>query len=686
MTAHRHSLLALLVVVPPLIANAQESAGQQVEQLELKGITVTATPLGRDVSETAQSVSVLQGETLEREQRNSIGETLSRQPGVHNASFGQNVGRPVIRGFQGSRVGVLNNNMTSSDASSLSQDHAVPTEPLLLDQVEVLRGPATLIYGSGSIGGVVNMVSNAIPRELPDDEVGGQVTVQADTAADERAGAVRINFGGGSFAGNVSGFFRTTDDYEIPGRAELFPDGDEEEESTGVLENSFLDNDGGSIGGSWIGERWRAGASFSFYNSDYGIPGAHGHGEEEEHGDEEEDEHGEEEEEESVTIRLENRRVDAELVGEEPFTGIQKLQLNFADTDYKHTEFEGSEVGTVFEIDTTDVRLELQHSPLGFLSGAFGGQYTDRDFSALGEEAFVPPSTTETGALFWVGSAEFERWRLDLGARYEDIETEASGVSRKRSFQPFSYSAAAVLNVTEHSKLVLTFANAERAPNDAELFSNGPHIATQTFEIGDRSLDTETNRHFEVAYRGNYGRVSTTIAVYYDDFKDFIYLAGTGREEDGLPVRRWSQQDAEFIGGELEIRLDLGDSPYGNWQLFSFYDRVDAELDDGSNVPLIPPQRFGIGVDWKHHRWDGNVTWIRASDHTDTADFETATPGYNLLNAELSYAIASSNTDVTLFLKGQNLLDDDVRYSTSSLKDQAPQIGRNFVFGARVRF
>ena len=679
----RNLFLIIFGFLPSISVVAQEA-----EEVLIPEILITGAPLNRSVSETAQSVTVLSGADLRREQQNNIGETLSKQPGVTNASFGQNVGRPVIRGLQGARVGVLNNNMTSWDASSVSQDHAVPTEPFFLDQVEVLRGPATLIYGSGSIGGVVNMVSNAIPSEVPEDGFNGKATVQGDTAADEGFGAASLDFGQGSFAGNISGFYRRADDYEIPGSAELFPDEDEEE-STGELENSFIDNDGGSIGGSWIGDRWRAGLSFNDYNSNYGIPGGHGHEEgEEEHGhEEEEEEHGHEEgeeEEEIVTIDLENQRYDGLLVGDNPFNGFQKLKLNLSYTDYEHTEFEGEETGTVFEIDTTDSRLELEHNQIGKWVGAFGAQYTDRDFSAVGEEAFVPPSTTETGALFWVESAQFDRWRLDLGARYEKVDIESEGMDR--DFNPFSFSTSAVIDVTESSNLILTFANAERAPNDAELFSDGPHVATQTFEIGDSDLDIETNRHYEIAYRMNQGPVSGKIAVYYDDFEDYIFLAGTGREEDGLPVRTWSQQDAEFAGGELELRWDLGDKPSGNWQIFGFYDRVDADLDDGSNVPLIPPQRFGLGIDWIRNQWKGNVTWIHADDHTDTANFETTTPEYDQVDAELTYKWSRPDFDLNFFFKGQNLLDEDIRYSTSFLKDQAPQIGRNFILGVRVDF
>ncbi|MDX1459864.1 MAG: TonB-dependent receptor [Xanthomonadales bacterium] len=684
----------------------------------LEEILVQASPLLLESEEMAQSTTVLRGEALERAASNNIGDTLSILPGVANASFGQNVGRPVIRGQQGFRVGVLNDNMTSSDAAALSQDHGVPSEPFMADQVEVLRGPATLIYGSATIGGVVNIVNGAIPESVPDGGLEGRAILQGDSAADQEFGAARLDFGSGSFAGHVSAFYRRSDDYEIPGRAELFEEDDhdedehghEEDEVFGILENSFLDNEGGSFGGSWIGETWRAGLSYTAYDSKYGIPGGHGHGEEEEeHEDEhEQGEHGHEgEEDEIVTIDMENRRLDALLVGDQPFDGIERLKLNLTHTDYTHTEFEGDEVGTFFAGDTMDSRLELRHEPWAEWTGAFGVQYTDREFLAEGEEAFVPPSDTSTTALFWVETGEFGDWRVDLGVRFESIdissfELEGHGHDEEeqhedeheeealepidRDFDLFSFSSAATYHLDERSHLTFTFANAERAPSDVELFANGPHIATQTFEVGNPDLRVETNRHFAASYRVHQGALTGSLTVYLDDYDDFIYQADTGEEEDGFPERIWSQQDAKFVGTEVELRYDLGDNRAGHWQLFGFYDRVRAELDDGSNVPRIPPRRIGLGLNWDHHAWAGNLLWVNASDQNRTSEFENPTPGYDLVNAEISYLLPITDQGIEIFVKGKNLLDEDIRNSTSFLKDQAPQIGRNFVFGARARF
>lgn len=680
--------------------------GESHRHAELEEIVVTATPLARNLVEMSQSATVLSGAALEREVANNIGDTLSRVPGLSNASFGQNVGRPVIRGFEGARVGVLNNNMASSDASAVSQDHAVSVEPFLADQIEVLKGPSTLLYGSGAIGGVVNIVTHTIPQEIPAQGVEGRAMIQGDSAADQRFAAARVDFGFSSLAFHANAFYRRTDDYEIPGEAELYPhndeeDGQEEESPAGQLENSFLDNDGGSLGAGWIGDRWRLGLSYTRYDSNYGIPGAHGHEEEEEHGDEHngEEEHGEEhdEEEDLVTIGLESERLDAELLGSRPIKGFEQLKLRLASTSYQHTEFEGSEVGTVFDNDTTDVRLELRHDPWGVWQGAFGAQYTDRDFGAIGEEAFVPPSNTSTAAVFWVENAEFGNWQFDLGLRHEniDIEARSTGLAdgqvpvlpQKRSFSPVSASAGAVWHLNDDSHLSFNLSHAERAPTDQELFAFGPHIATQTFEVGDSSLDTERNLHFETSYRLHRGALTGSVTLFYDAFSDYIYQRDTGQIEDELPLRQWSQQDTDFYGGEIEVRYDFGRLQSGHWQAFFFADRVRAEFADGENVPRMPPSRIGLGLDWDRARWAGNLTWIHASSQTKIAEFETSTPAYDLLNAELSYLLPiAGRFEWEVYAKGHNLLDEDIRNSTSFLKEQAPQIGRNYVVGLRTRF
>ncbi len=668
----------------------------------LEEILVTANPLGHDSNDLSQSATVLEGEALRQQLASSLGETLARMPGLSNASFGENIGRPVIRGLQGARVGVLNNSLTVSDASSVSQDHAVSVEPFLADQIEVLRGPATLLFGSGAIGGVVNMVSPSIPQDIPDDGYSGRATAQANTAANEEFVAGRLDLGQDTFALHLDGFHRSTDDYEIPGKANLYPEvetADEEhdghtEGNDGKLTNSFLNNQGGTVGASWIGEQWRFGTAYNEYKSDYGIPGgAH----EDAH---KEDEHSDEHaagEEAPVTIRLRSERIEAELVGQDPVPGIELFKVRFANTRYKHTEFEGAEVGTVFESDSGNVRMELKHNPWGVLHGVFGLQYTDLDFSAVGQEAFVPASNTKTTGLFWIERADFNVLQFDLGLRYENVKTKvpntlivdagASGPAADADFQPISTSAGVIWTISDTTDLTASVSYAERAPGVNELFSNGPHIATQVFEVGDASLSVESSVHVEGGARIEVGRLAGSATVYMDQFSDYIYQSNSGLEEEGLPVLFWSQQNADFVGAEVELRYDFEAGGFGHWQVFSFADVVDGELSDNTDVPLQPPKRVALGLDWDIENWTANALWIHAYDQNNVAELGTKTPEYDLLNAGLAFAGSGYDQfEWQIYLKGQNLLDESIRNSTSYLKDQAPQIGLNIIFGVRVFF
>ena len=711
---------------------AQDTAGALASHNHesLEEVLVTANPLNRAADDLSQSATVLQGEALRQQLASSLGETLARMPGLSNASFGENVGRPVIRGLQGSRVGVLNNSLSVSDASSISQDHAVSVEPFLADQIEVLRGPATLLFGSGAIGGVVNMVTASIPQAIPENGYSGRAIAQGNTAANEEFAAGRLDLGQGAFALHLDGFHRRTDDYEIPGRASLYPEDEDEHEEeghdegehegeeehgdesddNGKLENSFLDNQGGTIGLSWIGEEWRFGVAYNEYKSDYGIPGAghaHGHeeGHDEDHDEDHDDEHGEEqgegeheeEEEGPVTIRLRTERTEAELAGSNPFSGFQQFKVRFVDTNYKHTEFEGAEVGTVFESDSTNTRAELKHNVFGAWEGAFGLQYTDLDFSAVGAEAFIPNTNTKTSAFFWIERGDFGHWQVDLGLRYEDVkikvpntlveEEGATGPSSDSDFQPFSVSAGTVWNVSDTVDLTGTVSFAERAPGVEELYANGPHIATQVFEVGDVSLGKESNMHVEGGARVAFGRFTGSATVFYDQFDNYIYQRASDLEADGLPVRFWLQQDAEFIGGEVEVRYDFEENRSGHWQVFSFGDIVDGELNDNNDVPRQPPKRLALGLDWDLQNWSANVLWIHAYDQDNVAPYETPTPGYDLLNAEVVFTGPGDNQfDWQVYVKGQNLLNEDIRNSTSYLKDEAPQIGLNVTFGVRAFF
>ena len=383
---------------------------------------------------------------------------------------------------------------------------------------------------------------------------------------------------------------------------------------------------------------------------------------------------------------MDSIRYDAEFGWRSPFAGFDQLKALVNRTDYEHTEFEGSEVGTVFENDTTVGRLELTHLPIADRwRGTVGAQYLDRDFSAIGDEAFVPPSQTDSWALFLLEEARFGDWRVEFGGRYEDQEITAAD-GRRASHSPVSLSAGTVWDFADTVNLALHLSSSERAPKSEELFADGPHIATQTFEIGDPDLVEETANTAELSLRKHAGAFTATLSVYKNDFDDFIYLADTGMEEDELPVRQWSQQDAEFEGWEVEVGYDLGEGAFGHWQLSAFADGVDATLADGSDVPRIPPHRVGFGVDWDSGNWAVGLDWIHASSQNEVAEFETPTDGYDDVGLDIVYLLETPRANWELYLRARNLLDEDIRNHASFLKDQAPQPGRNLIFGVRTRF
>ncbi|MBK6510926.1 MAG: TonB-dependent receptor plug domain-containing protein [Haliea sp.] len=411
------ALSALCIVLYPSIGHTQPATPEATPAAHvhhgLEEVLVTANPLARGTDDLSQSATVLQGEALRQQLANSLGETLARTPGMSNASFGENVGRPVIRGLQGSRVGVLSNSMAVSDASAVSQDHAVSVEPFLADQIEVLRGPSTLLFGSGAIGGVVNTVSPSIPQAIPENGYSGRAITQANTAANEEFAADALTSAAARSHSMPTASIAVRMITTSPATPICIPTMSPNTkrstmrstmrstkgnmgtnmETRGMIrgaENSFLKNEGGTIGGSWIGEQWRLGAAYNEYKSEYGIPGgAHEHAHGEEHEDEEhegEDHEGEdhEEEEAPVSIDMKSKRTEVELAGADPIRGFEQFKVRFADANYEHTEFEGNEVGTVFNSDSKNTRMELKHDPWGAWQGVFGLQYTDLDFSAVG--------------------------------------------------------------------------------------------------------------------------------------------------------------------------------------------------------------------------------------------------------------------------------------------------------------
>lgn len=642
-------------------------------------VVVTARGEASALSDVAQSVTVLSGTELSLRLQPTLGETLAQQPGVNSTYFGPGASRPVIRGLSGDRIRVLQDGIGSSDASNTSPDHAVSYDPLSARRIEVVRGPATLLYGSNAVGGVVNVLDARIPDARPTQAIGGAFELAGGTVADEKQGALSLDGGGGHFAWHADGFARDAGDINIPGLAESAAlraeeeeeeGGEEHEEVEGVLPNSATQAQGGSVGASVVGDRGFLGLSLSGFDTEYGVPG-HAH-----------------EGEEAVRIDLQQRRGDLRGELRDPLRGLSSVRVRFGLADYEHKELEGGAVGTTFTNNAWEGRLEATHRPLGALSGSFGLQLSRRDFEAVGEEAFLPPTLTRNWAVFLFEEIGRGPVRLQLGGRYESQDVDVEGdAPTSRSADGLSGSAGLSWRGGRGYSAGLTIARSAKLPSAEELFSNGPHIATQSFEIGDPNLTNEKSLGVDFTVRRLGERVRGEAGLFLNRFDDFIFAGVTDEVEDGLGVVRYEQRNARFWGGEASVAVDLLHREPHHLDLEVSGDFVRAELrDNGEPLPRIPPDRVGVGLHYHGERWNGRIEVRRAADQDRISAFEGPTNGYTLLNASFGYRLFAGRTIVDFILRGTNLTDEEARVHTSFLKDLAPLPGRDVRLSARLTF
>ena len=724
----RRKQLSLLAAAPWLAAAAL--AGETATEEELiEEIIVLAHPLARDG--LAQPSDVLEADELERKTVDNIGATVGNEPGIHNSSYGVGAGRPVIHGLGGARVRVMEEQIDTLDVSVSSGDHAVTVDPFIAERVEVLKGPATLLYGSGAIGGVVDVHTGRIPNEVPE-RIHGAIDLRGSDNGDGRNGSFRLDGGGGNVAWHVDGFTREADDYGIPGYAESAAlhalhaleeeeehhgeeghddhdheeehhdehEDEHEEEVHGTLPGSGLEVSGGSAGFSIVGERGFVGLAVSGLDSEYGIPGhspAQEHDEHEEEHHDHEEHHDEHEEEEAhhdehegealPVVALDQTRIDLEAGLADPFGGFESLNLRLGINDYEHLENEAGEVGTAFANSAWEARAELTHDRGRGWRGALGAQFGNREFSVVGEEAFTPPVDTSSFGVFWVGERPLGELGLEAGMRYDRVEhTPAHGPSR--DFSGASASLGLIVPLAEGWGATLLADYSSRAPVGEELFSESPHPGTGVFEIGNPELDQEQARNLAATLNGDGDRWSLRGTFYYTHFPDFIYQAATGEERDGFEVRRYGQADATFPGFEVEGRVTVAEWGAGTLDLGAFFDMVSPELDVSGNdsLPLIPPDRAGASLAFTSGPVRANVDYVRASEQDDVAEFELPSDGYDDLRARIAWRFRPGDTTVDLYLAGRNLTDDEQRLHTSVVKDLAPQPGRTIEAGLRMRF
>ncbi len=630
-------------------------------------IVVSASANARDPLELAAPVTSLSGQALALRSQSSLGETLSGEPGISSTFFGPGASRPIIRGLGGDRVRMLEGGIGTGDASGVSADHAVATDPGSAERIEVVRGPATLLYGSSAVGGVINVIDQRIPSSRSTGLHGG-VELRAGTVSDERLGSAKLDGGRGSWAWHADLIARQADDYKIPGAARLGRNG-AEEPPFGSVPNTDLDSQGGRLGMTrFFGDRGFAGVALSSFDSSYGLPGrsAPGAGEE------------------TVRIDMQQRRFDLRAQLKQPCTGFEGLKVRLGITDYEHVELEGDREGTFFFNDSVEARLELvQQARVAVggrrYSGSFGLHFTDSDFEAIGDEAFLPRTTTERWALFVLQEIDSGPLTWQFGGRFEqqDAKPTAASLLPARSQDGLSASLGLVWRTNEVFSLALSASRSIKLAAAEELYSRGLHAATQTFEIGDPRLTKEVGLGLDLSFRVETERGSGELTLFRQNFDDFIFQAFTGAVEEGLPVVLFSQADARFSGAEMKARLELWERDQHHLHLELVGDLVDAELDRGGNLPRIPPLRLGGSLHYHSELWNATaeVRWV--DSQTAVAENEDPSRGYTSLNASLGYRLVLRQQIVDLLLRGRNLSDQQARSHTSLLKNVAPLPGRD---------
>ncbi len=679
----------LLVLSPSLYA--QEETIQKLDDM------VVSAPFIESVEDSSHPITLLKGDELRNKVGSTLGETLQNELGVTNQSFGSGVGIPVIRGQSGSRVKVLQNSLGNNDASSLSADHATGVDPIIAERIEVLRGPSTLLYGSGAMGGIVNVIDNRIPETLFDKVIGGAGEQRYDSATDETSSALKLEGGKDHFAYHVDGFYRDAGNTSIGGMAideararqhdpsfHAVPAG-ELQNTDGFIDNTQTRTRGGSAGFSMIGDSGLAGAAINQLEKNYGIP-PDGHGET------------------PVHVEMKQTKYDFKSQLNNPFAFVEKAKLKFGYTDYAHTEFDGNIAGTTFLNQTYESRFELAHTPLiKNNKGILGFQSSNGEFVGLGEEGkIVPKSNIDTYGLFNVESLKAGAMTYEMGGRIESTQITPDGRADV-SYIPLSGSLSASWDVNSQNKLGLAFTHSQRAPQIQELFSDGFHHATRSYEIGNANLKKELSNNLDLSYQFDASWVKADLSLFHNWVSDYIYqqrdAAQLFNAEDGefiandsdcaecFPLLHSQQKAAIFKGFEAKTVFPLMDNKFGLVDLTLFGDYTRGTFDNGGDVPRMPPLRYGVQVSYDKNEWSSNVRLTRGEAQTNAGENETTTPAYLLLNLGTQYKIAHfAQSDILLFAKGKNLLDENIRSSVSYLRNFAPDAGRSAEVGIRVSY
>jgi len=678
---------ALLIFSSLVPLCASPVFAQQAPSPRTETVIVTASALRQDAGEILQGVSVLSGAELTAHSFAGLGESLESVPGVASTFFGAAASRPIVRGLGEDRIRVLSNGLGGIDAASVSPDHAVTSDGLEAETIEVLKGPAALIYGGNAVGGVVNIVDQRIPTVIPEKGWGIDGSVGLSSVDDGRFATAAAVSRYGKLALRIAAFQRDTSDYTIPGFAESdilrdraraagLPLSNEE----GSLFNSYTRSQSATIGVAWLEDWGYFGVSAKTLHNEYGLP----------NGPPIFDARGRlvaapEGPAEGGRIDMRQTRLDTRLQIDRDIGYLDQIALSVGGANYRHIEQEpDGEIGTRFSNKGYEARLQGTTRTLGKWTGVIGLSALRSDFKAEGEEAFLPATETSETGFYVVERYADGKWGGEIGGRLDRkvLRTAAA----KKTFDTSSVSGALFYKPVDGAFLGVTLSRTERAPTDQELFADGPHNATQSYEVGNPNLRREVASSIEGTARWTHGRIKTELNIWRIGFDGFIGFAPTGGIEDDLPVYEVSQRDATFTGGELAVSAELAKVGPFIWGVEGAFDSVRASFKGGGNVPRIPPQTLRIGTTLDSGQWAGRVEAEMAGDQNRPGALELPTEGYTMLHASVTWRPLSDPDRLAIVLDGQNLTDEDARVATSFLKDVLPRPGRSVRLVVKTAF
>jgi iron complex outermembrane receptor protein len=695
---------------------------------ETERVVVVGGAIEQSETDKAQSVTILNENNLKQKAAPNLGDTLRYEPGIAGSGFTAGASRPVIRGQADNRVRVLNNGTEVFDVSNLSPDHAPSVSALLSESIEVVRGPATILFGSGAIGGVVNVADDLIPVEQPPTALSGEFGGRYNSADEERSGAIHLTLSPVKHIvlhGQVSS--TRTDDRSIPGfalderiRATLTPAQLANNGFGGnpfeTVPNTFVETKDYAFGASYVWDKGYLGASYSQFLSEYGVPD------------------NPEVDDPAVPpsrvhLDVNKRQVNARSSIVDPLPWLKVANAKFVYTDYKHDEIDGDEIGATFKTSGVDSRLELVHQPVGLFEGSIGGQFFYKELSVIGDEAFLQPTqTTQIAAFLFEELKLGSQVRLQLGARVEhqsihidsadpNLTSLTSPDQQDQDFLPVSGAAGILYDFAQGWQLAINGTYSQRAPTAEELFARGPHDATFQFIIGNPTLSEEKNVGVDVSLRKTAGIVTGTISGFFNRYDGFIDFASTGDVEDGLQVFVYTPKTAEFYGGEAKVDFhllpltitrmqdqeakdaksvrsviakDQTSEPQKNPNDLFLRLQADyvhaTDLGSGDPLPRITPARFTTSLNYESEKWNASIEGQRVNEQDLVAPFETSTPGYTFLNVSLGYKFQVGPTYNYVYVKGTNLTNGEARDHLSFLKEVLPLAGRGVVVGFRTTF